>query len=100
MTSPTGLGAEAEGFVLVVVLGGGAPAVAVVPAFGGAGVVLVSLEGGGAPQEAVVAALRRAAGVLGAHEQEGELTELPVGVAKLHLHHWDGEEEEEEKKEK
>jgi len=60
--------------------------------------VVVEVVGGGAPQEAVVAAVRRAAFVLGAHEQEGELTELPVGVAKLHLHHWDEEEEEEQKK--
>jgi len=47
ITSPTGLWAEGVDFVLVVVLGGGAPAVAVVPAFSGAGVELLSLEGEG-----------------------------------------------------
>lgn len=49
--------------------------------------VFVEVVRGGAPQEAVVAALRRAAVVLGAHEQERELAELPVGVAVFHLHH-------------
>lgn len=49
--------------------------------------VFVEVVTGGAPQEAVVAALRRAAVILSAHEQEGELAELSVGVAVLHLHH-------------
>lgn len=49
--------------------------------------VFIEVVTSGAPQEAVVAALRRAAVILGAHEQEGELAELSVGVAIFHLHH-------------
>lgn len=49
--------------------------------------VFIEVVTGGAPQEAVVAALRRAAVILSAHEQEGELAELSVGVAIFHLHH-------------
>lgn len=49
--------------------------------------VLIKVVSGGAPQEAVVAALGRTAVVLGAHEQEREFTELPIGIAKLGFHH-------------
>lgn len=49
--------------------------------------VFIKVVTGWAPQEAIIAALRCAAVVLGAHEQEGEFTELAVSVAKLHLHH-------------
>lgn len=49
--------------------------------------IFIEVVTGGAPQEAVVAALRRAAVILGAHEQEGELAELSVGVAVFRLHH-------------
>ena len=48
---------------------------------------LIEVVSGWAPQEAVVTALRRAAVVLGAHEQEGESTELSISIAELHLHH-------------
>lgn len=43
--SRTGFGTEAEGFVRVVVLGRGAPAVAIVPASCGTAVILLSLKG-------------------------------------------------------
>lgn len=49
--------------------------------------VFIKVVGCRAPQEAVVPALRRAAVVLGAHEQEGEFTELAISIAELHLHH-------------
>lgn len=49
--------------------------------------VFIKVVSGGAPQEAVFTALGRTAVVLSAHEQKGEFTELPVSIAKLHLHH-------------
>lgn len=49
--------------------------------------IIIKVVSGGAPQEAVIAALRCAAVVLRAHEQEREFTELPISIAKLHLHH-------------
>lgn len=47
MTLPTSFRAEPEGFVCVVVVGGGTPAVAVIPALGGASVITLPLEGEG-----------------------------------------------------
>lgn len=49
--------------------------------------IFIKVVSGGAPQEAIVTALGRTAVVLGAHEQEGEFTELPISIAKLRLHH-------------
>lgn len=47
MTPPTSFRAEPKGLVHIIVLGGGAPSVAVVPARGGASVILLSLKGEG-----------------------------------------------------
>ena len=50
--------------------------------------VVVKVVCGGAPQEAVVTTLRGTAVVLRPHKEEGEFTELSVGIPKLHLHHF------------
>jgi len=48
--------------------------------------IFIKVVRGRAPQEAIIAALRRTAVVLGAHEQEGEFTELSISISKLRLH--------------
>lgn len=47
MAPPTRFRAEPEGFVTVIVLSSGTPAVTVVPALSGASVILVPLKGEG-----------------------------------------------------
>lgn len=49
--------------------------------------IVIKVVSSGAPEEAIVTALGCTAVVLSAHEQEGEFTELPISIAKLHLHH-------------
>lgn len=44
MTPPTSFWAEPEGFVLVIVLSGGTPAVTIIPAGSGAFLILLSQE--------------------------------------------------------
>lgn len=47
MTPPTSFRAEPEGFVSVIALSGGTPAVSIIPARRGASVILLSLKGEG-----------------------------------------------------
>lgn len=47
MTPPTSLRAEAVGFVTVIVLRSGTPAIAIIPALSGASIILLSLKGEG-----------------------------------------------------
>lgn len=48
--------------------------------------VVVKVVCGGAPEESIITALIGTAVVLLPHKHEGELTELPLCITKLHLH--------------